>query len=136
MYAIRSYYGVGIRDSEKEGFEHLFECRGGRLEIALHGIVESKCAKCCLHLRYGRFEKGLFLGMQDIAGILFNGRFDLGVMVSVADQTSGHCQGKSEDDRITSYNVCYTKLLRFFCQRPHKALFQPLHPEGQRVGEP
>ena len=115
MYAIRSYYGqVDIGTGSLANLQPAAEVAGGVVAHLLAATVEGGLVQP-QHVLHERAEvDDLVRELGDLGGQRLVVLEQLGVAV-LEVRGAGGAQG---DDvvvvsRITSYNVCYTKLLRF-----------------------
>ena len=102
MYAIRSYYGFnGIYCVEAGGPKPGYGCAGRGVIVVIDLLKKMKVFE----------ELGVDVVLYDVLGDVVCGGFAMPLRMGLADQIY---VVTSSDYRITSYNVCYTKLLRFY----------------------
>ena len=121
MYAIRSYYASHLLGEIERVCDHLIAIDGGRLvRSAEIGVFTAQTAALAVGVDHGLEELRGWLGR---AGLEAEDDGKGGLLVPLAEDGRAYDlvrDGASElglplvrmERRITSYNVCYTKLLR------------------------
>ena len=101
MYAIRSYYGWRLACSGNE----LNSCRKTRQAASGEGARGARITETAVADIFQEVDEEV---RRDQASLYWKkyGRYVIAVLVAIILGTAAHV-------RITSYNVCYTKLLRF-----------------------
>ena len=124
MYAIRSYYVIPADATSLTDLEMLFaksmEHFGGKIDFVLHSIGMS------LNVRkdrpYDDLDYSFLMKTMDISAFSFHKMLqtakkldalnEWGSVVGLSYIAAQRTLFRYNDIRITSYNVCYTKLLR------------------------
>ena len=106
MYAIRSYYDLFSDGKNFIMNENLFFYQGNTVNLTDYFMVDSSC----WHISYNSQTAELYQYFNPETA-----QEDLSVaeIIPVYDALY-YLLYRSQDNRITSYNVCYTKLLRIF----------------------
>ena len=107
MYAIRSYYG--------HDFDNLLmaaECRAEADWLVGLNITRALTCKYDMRLSAGRVQ-------TPTLGIIISREDEIENFRSESYWTISSSFGSFDAHRITSYNVCYTKLLRLFFHIHH-----------------
>ena len=100
MYAIRSYYAETSNESKYYATTYMQPVQANQANtFQINGVTKGSFGEGKLRISFGRADN---LSKKPV--VLFNG-----IALNVPDNVAGESQMYR---RITSYNVCYTKLLR------------------------
>ena len=121
MYAIRSYYGLGSVYLRRRGEEIVFE-KGDRFSLEVlrggtvgEGIREKISQPEAAKLTPGSEGESFWdriHGIEETFRVGLEKRDSKKTTNALLELDRAIWKGKQDLDRITSYNVCYTKLLR------------------------